>query len=218
MEQDFQTSFIPKKPMIDDRAVAPRPVGLLTIASIFILFTMLVVTGGLYFYNGVVQSSITQKENDLNLAKNRFEPAKIAQLKELDKRLKAADQVLSRHIAVSPIFQALEKITMKSVRFTKFGYTLSSDPIPKVMVVMSGQAIGYRSIALQSDLFTQNKYLIDPVFSNLSLDEKGNVLFDLTFAVDPNFIDYQQMLKTASPDAAPVTPPASAPITNPIIN
>jgi hypothetical protein len=59
---------------------------------------------------------------------------------------------------------------------------------------MSGQAIGYRSIALQADLFTKNKNLIDPVFSNLSLNEKGNVIFDLEFYVDPNFINYKQTL------------------------
>ena len=64
---------------------------------------------------------------------------------------------------------------------------------------MSGQAIGYRSIALQSDLFTtrdEGKNFIDPVFSNLTLDAKGNVLFDLEFSVDPSFVDYKQMLST----------------------
>ena len=53
---------------------------------------------------------------------------------------------------------------------------------------MSGLAIGYRSVALQSDLFAQNKNLIDPVFSNLTLDDKGNVLFDLEFSVDPSLL------------------------------
>ena len=72
---------------------------------------------------------------------------------------------------------------------------------------MSGQSVGfgkntgYTAIALQSDLFSSDKYkkyIIDPVFSNLSLDDKGNVLFDLEFSVDPTFIDYKQMLKTQS--------------------
>ena len=66
----------------------------------------------------------------------------------------------------------------------------------KVIIKMSGVAVGYRSIALQSDLFTRNKNLIDPVFSNLTLDNTGNVLFDLEFSVDPSFVDYKQMLLT----------------------
>jgi hypothetical protein len=58
--------------------------------------------------------------------------------------------------------------------------------------------LGYRSIALQSDLFTQNKNLIDPVFSNLTLDNSGNVLFDLEFLVDPSFVNYKQAFLTES--------------------
>ena len=46
----------------------------------------------------------------------------------------------------------------------------------------------------QSDLFTQSKYFIDPVFSNLSLDNSGNVIFDLEFTVDPSFVNYKNML------------------------
>jgi len=196
MEQDFQTSFIPKKPMIEERAVATRPVSFLTIISVFIFFTVALASGGLYFYKGIAAKNIVKMENDLNLAKNRFEHSKITQLQVLDKRLRASSLILSKHIAVSPIFEALQLITLKTVRYTKFSYDFGTDKDTRVMVKMSGQAIGYRSIALQSDLFAKNKYLVDPVFSNLLLDDKGNVLFDLEFSVDPTFIDYKQMLLT----------------------
>ena len=196
MEQDFQTSFIPKKPMIEERAVATRPVSFLTIISVFIFFTVALASGGLYFYKGIAAKNIVKMENDLNLAKNRFEHSKITQLQVLDKRLRASSLILSKHIAVSPIFEALQLITLKTIRYTKFSYDFGTDKDTRVMVKMSGQAIGYRSIALQSDLFAKNKYLVDPVFSNLSLDDKGNVLFDLEFSVDPTFIDYKQMLLT----------------------
>ena len=63
---------------------------------------------------------------------------------------------------------------------------------------MNGVAVGYRSVALQSDLFPKNRNIIDPVFSNLVLDERGNVTFDLDFSVDPTFVDYKEMLKRAS--------------------
>jgi len=194
MEQNFQTSFIPKKPMIEERAVSSRPVGFLTTISIFIFFTVIIASGGLYFYKGVLSKSIVQMDKDLALAKNRFEPSKINQLQTLDKRLRASDLVLSKHIVVSPIFKALQDITMKTVRYTKFSYDIGTDKNPKILIKMSGQAIGYRSIALQSELFTKNKYIVDPVFSNLSLNDKGSVLFDLQFSVDPSFVDYKQTL------------------------
>ncbi|MDO8659288.1 MAG: hypothetical protein Q7K54_01680 [Candidatus Parcubacteria bacterium] len=199
MEPNFQTSFIPKKPIVEERAVAPHSVGFLVAISLFILFTVLLVSAGLYFYKGILTKNIAQMENTLNLAKNRFEPSKIAELQVLDKRLRASSEILSHHIALTPVFQALQTLTMKTVRYTKFSYTLGESKNAKIVVKMNGLAIGYRSIALQSDLFAQNKNLIDPVFSNLTLDDKGNVLFDLEFSVDPSFVDYKQMLLTQNP-------------------
>jgi len=207
MEQNFQTSFIPKKPMIEERAVVSRPISLFTVISIFLFFTVIVATGGLYFYNGILTKNITQMENDLNLAKNRFEPSKIVQLQVLDKRLRASNEILSKHIASSPIFKALQSITMKTISYTKFSYDFSDDSKnAKIMVKMSGIAVGYRSVALQSDLFATNKNLVDPVFSNLLLDDKGNVTFDLEFSVDPDFVNYNKTLKATSensPNALP---------------
>lgn len=194
MDQNFQTSFIPKKPMIQERAVSTQPIGFLTIVSIFILFSVCLGTIGLYFYKGILGKNIVKMENNLNLAKARFEPSRITELQVLDRRLNASTEILGKHIAITPIFKILEDITMKTVRYTKFGYEIGQDKNSKVLITMSGIAIGYRSIALQSDLFTEEKNLIDPVFSNLTLDEKGNVFFDLEFSVDPSLVDYQQML------------------------
>ena len=201
MEPNFQTSFIPKKPIVEERAVSARPIGFFTVVSIFILFTVILATGGLYLYKANLVKNIAKMENDLNLAKNRFEPSKITELQLLDKRLRASSEILSRHIAITPVFQALQDITMKTVRYTKFSYDFGDVKDAKnarVIIKLSGQAVGYRSVALQSDLFAKNKNLIDPVFSNLALDDKGNVLFDLEFLVDPALVDYRQMLLTQS--------------------
>jgi hypothetical protein len=194
MEPNFQTSFIPKKPIVKERIVSGRSVGIFLVASIFILFAVLIGTGGLYFYKGTVVKNIADMENTLTLAKSRFEPSKIAELQLLDKRLLASTEILAQHVSVTPIFQALEDLTMKSVRFTKFSYTLGTDKTVPIDVKMSGMAIGYRSVALQSDLFGQNKNFINPVFSNLTLDNSGNVIFDLEFSVDPSFVNYKQTL------------------------
>ncbi|MEK7569573.1 MAG: hypothetical protein AAB500_01630 [Patescibacteria group bacterium] len=208
MEQNFQTSFIPKKPPVPERVSVARPVGLLSAIAFLIFFTMLIATGGLYLYRGFLNKSISQSAGDLTAAKNRFEPSRLETLQSLDKRLRVANEILSSHIATSPIFEALEAITMKSVRYTKFGYKLEGDKNSKATVNISGVAVGYRAVALQSDLFTKNKNLIDPVFSNLTLDDKGNVLFDLVFSVDPGFINYKATLARAVPPVSPEAAPS----------
>jgi hypothetical protein len=201
MEQNFQTSFIPKKPMVEDRTTQSRPVSLLTVISLAIFFTLIIASGALFFYKGILAKNIVTMENDLNLAQNRFEPSKIVQLQELDKRLSSSNEILSKHVALSPIFKALQEITMKNIAYTKFSYSVGDEANAKIMVKMNGIAVGYRSIALQSDLFAQNKYFIDPIFSNLMLDDKGNVVFDLEFSVDPNFVDYKKVLQSTNEDS-----------------
>jgi len=209
MEQNFQTSFIPKKPMVEEHVAYPRPISLLAIIAVFILFTVLLATGGLFFYKTVASKNLKTMANNLTIAQNRFEPAKIKELQVLDKRLTAADEILSKHVAVTPIFVALQGITMKSVRFTKFDYALD-DTNTKVNVKLSGVALGYSNLALQSDLFTKNKNFIDPIFSNITLNEKGQVIFDLSFSVDPTFIDYKNTLVTnPEPQTAPVVEPGT---------
>ncbi len=199
MEQNFQTSFIPKKPMIEESVVRSRGTSFFTVIAIIVFFTMVLASGGIYFYKISLTKQIDQMTADLAIAKNRFEPAKIAQLQQLDKRLTAATQIVAHHIAISPIFDLLEQVTLKTIRYSKFDYTLAEAPNTKLNVTMSGQAIGYRSIALQADLFTKHsKDIIDPVFSNLSLDNKGNVVFDLSFSVDPSFVNYKQLVTTAA--------------------
>lgn len=197
MEKDFQTSFIPKQSVVPERTVAPRGINIFTIVGVVVFLTTIAASGGLLIYKGLTERSITKMASDLDIAKNRFEPSKIVQLEVLNKRLNAATEILGKHVAISPIFEELGKITMKTVRFRDFEYSLSSEPSPKIFVRMTGEGVGYRSIALQSDLFSQDKYFIDPVFSDLSLDSKGNVGFQLEFAVEPTFVDYQEKLKVS---------------------
>ncbi|MFN4181233.1 MAG: hypothetical protein ACK4FA_00850 [Candidatus Paceibacteria bacterium] len=192
MEQNFQTSFIPKKPVVPERTETSRPIGLLMVFSILILLSVLVAYGGLYFYKTSLTQSITSKQKALDLAKNRFEPGRLAELKTLDRRIRAANLVLDSHVAVSPIFEILQNTTMKTIRYTSFAYELRENGV--VFVKLTGEANGYRSIALQSDILSNNTNLLDPVFSNLALDARGNVLFDLSFGVNKSLVSYKENL------------------------
>jgi hypothetical protein len=210
MDSNFQTSFIPKKPIIEDRVTSSRPVGLFMIVALFIFFTVLVSSVGLYFYDNILKGNLAKMQNDLSLAKNRFEPERINELQILDKRLSASSDILSKHVAVSPIFEILQNLTMKTVRYTKFTYEIQEEKGTQIHVKMNGVAVGYRSIALQSDLFSKNKSLIDPVFSNLTLDDKGNVAFQLDFNVDPALVNYKHALQVGSVgDVGNTVPPTN---------
>ena len=195
MEQNFQTSFIPKKPIVAERAKSSKPISFFSVIAIFVFITVVLAAGGLYFYKTIVLKGIASKENNLTIAKNRFEPDKITELQVLDRRLRDANIVLANHVAITPIFKELSAITLKSVRYTKFSYDLAESKEGKVLIKLSGQASDYRTVALQSDLLTKNKIIIDPVFSNLAPSEKGNIIFDLQFLINGDLINYKSMLE-----------------------
>jgi len=198
MEQNFQTSFIPKKPIVEEVVKAPKKsMGFLTIFTIILFITMALTFGGLYFYQTVLAQNIIDMQASLEKANERFEVSAITELQTLDRRLIASGKILSKHLTISPVFKVLQDITMKSVRYTEFSYDISDKD--KILIKMTGEAEGYRSIALQADLFSSRKELIDPVFSNLTLQEKGNVVFDLEFSVDPSLVNYKQTLEKERP-------------------
>jgi len=200
MDQNFQTSFIPKKPLMTEGVKTKQPIGLLTIISFFIFFAMLLSLGGIYFYKNTLSKQVVVMQKNIELAKKRLEDARIDELYILDKRLAGANDILSKHISISPIFLALQDLTKKNVRYTKFSYDFNTEKSDKILVKLSGLTIGYRQIALQADIFAKDdrykKNIIDPVFSNLSLDDKGGVLFDLEFSVDRSFVDYKRVVLT----------------------
>ncbi len=207
MDQNFQTSFIPKKPLAEDRMERPKSVSVFLFFATVIFIASIVGAGAMYFYKASLTGQVEQMKADLKKAESAFEGDFIRQLQLTDKRIVAANAVLSNHIAVSPIFQELQNRTLKSIQFTKFSYAITgSGPTAKITVTMSGKSQNYTAIALESAMLVDNnKYFKDPVFSNLAPNDQGMVLFDLTFNVDPQLVLYKQAL--AHSGVAPVQAP-----------
>src|SRR3989344_2761275 len=182
MEKEFQTSFIPKKPLAEARVPRKRPIGVFVLLATILFFTSLITGIGVYFYKASLLRQVESMSVSLEKAKAAFEPSLIEDFQILDRRINSANEVLSKHLIVSPIFETLQELTLKSIRFTSFDFLRNGDQI--INVTIKGLSKDYDSIAIQSDLFGQNKYIKNPIFSNLNLDLKGNISFDFTFSVD----------------------------------
>lgn len=172
---------MPKKPAVEERVRPVRSLGLLTLVSVIIFFVAVFGAGGLYGYKIILGKNITRLKSDLERARAAFEPSVLARIQNLEKKINASREVLADHVLVSPIFDILSQTTLKNVRYTKFSYAPAAG---RHNVLLSGQARNYRSVALQADLLGQNKNVLNPIFSNLKLDERGNVNFDLSFSLD----------------------------------
>jgi hypothetical protein len=207
MEQEFQTSFIPKKPLTEEKVTKRPTLNIFNFIGIIVFLMAAVGAGGIYFWKITLTKQVEDAKISLQKARDKFEISSVRELQLLDKRLNAGNELVNNHIVMAPIFQALQEMTLRTVRFTKFSYTLTGSPTVKDMQIkMSGVAKNYNALALQADMLGKNKYFRDPVFSNLSLDDKGNILFEVQFSLDPVFLSYIENIKRTT---APLSNDAS---------
>ncbi len=215
MDTNFQTSFIPKKPLAEERAPVIPSTSIFSFIATLIFFAALASAAGMYFYEAGLNKSINAAKTSLNSARDSFEPALITKLKTLDRRLTNANLLLKNHIAVTPIFNALSATTLKSIQFTKFSYTTPVDRTAPILIRMSGKARDYSSIALQSDHLATNKNIHNPIFSNLNLDStSGMVAFDLVFSVSPDLVRFTNNVSSLISQQGTLQTTPATPATN----
>ncbi|MFA6515268.1 MAG: hypothetical protein WCT42_03335 [Candidatus Paceibacterota bacterium] len=190
MENSFQTSFIPKKPItsiVSDK----EPKSFFSMISIFILVASLVLLASLFIYKNYLTKQKETASASLLIVRDSFEESTIEELDSFNKKTDAAKQVLNKHIVLSPMFTLLGDITISQVQYTKFEQKNENGLFS---VNIEGLARDYRSIALQADIFNSSKgsSFKNVVFSKLTKDKNGNISFNLEFDVDANLLSYEK--------------------------
>lgn len=184
-----KTTFIPKKTLAKrERSKSPPYSGWFMTISIFVLVLTVVGYGALFLYNVYLEQRVEDLAVSLERAKGAFDPSLIEELKRLDMRLIGADQVLSAHVVLTPLFDLLEQQTLQTIRYVQMSFLMQEDGTYRI--TMEGEADTYASIALQSDVFSDSRYIKNHIFSNLNLNNRGNITFKLTALVDPTYLQY----------------------------
>ncbi|OHB11493.1 MAG: hypothetical protein A3G05_01660 [Candidatus Zambryskibacteria bacterium RIFCSPLOWO2_12_FULL_45_14] len=159
-----------------------------------VIFILSVLTAlGVFGYKFYLKYSIGEMSADLEEARLAIQPEVIDELTRLDNRIISTKGLISKHHILTPLFKFLEVSTPKTVRFTDFQYTVTDKGIE---LSMRGEARGYATLALQADIFNKSQYFQDSIFSNLSLNEKGDVIFSFTTMLDPNLVSYSRGIET----------------------
>jgi hypothetical protein len=200
MDTKFQTSFIPKKPLVPTLGPkSSKHVSFISIIIVFIFLLSLLAAGGVFLYKQFLKSSITQMETKLAAAEAALDPALINEWVRLDKRIESGKELLNVHLALSSFFTLLQEMTLTTVRFKNFSYIVA--PGQKIAITMDGEADSFAAVALQSDEFAkQAKYMSNQLFSNINLDPTGTIIFRFTATIDPQLILYK---KSAAAQPAP---------------
>jgi hypothetical protein len=188
MASNFQSSFIPKDPMIESQVFKKKKTGFVGILAISLFITSIIISGGVYFYKIMLKSEIQSLESQLSDAEKNIDKKTISEMTLFAQKLQITKSILVKHQVVSNFLKELSSSTISSVQFTDFNYGEIKNNV--LMVSLKGKAANYASVALQENVLSQNKYFKSVEVSGLSLNDKGFVAFDFNIAVDPQISLY----------------------------
>ncbi len=196
MEPQFQTSFIPKKP-IDSRAsaigVGGGPISLLSIFTWVLVTLTIIVSVALFVYQQILNSQMSQIESSIASAKEAFQPTTVKQLVDTSNQISLTEKLLNSHVLVSRVFDLLQNLTLKKISYTNFSYSI--DQSGNYSITMSGQSQSYNALVQQYNIFEQSGLIQNPAFSDFSLTQDGYISFDFSANIDPSVISYQKSIQ-----------------------
>lgn len=186
-------------------APTPSPMGIGTpsganpfaVISLVVFLAVAALAAGIFLYRGFLVREIRASDTQLVAARKSFEPEFVDAARRLNARLEAATQTLLRHTAPSLLFALLERRTLEQVRFHNFSFEAKDEK--SFSLSLSGEAKSFNAVALQSDVFGEEKRFTSPVFSNFTLNDRGNVLFQFKTTVDPALVAYREIVSGRAP-------------------
>ncbi len=204
METKFQTSFIPKKPLVSDSKVTVS-VHHGSVSIVMVLGTVLFLAslGGAIFtvvWKQVLIKAQDKYKAELVESEKRFNVALIESLKKVNTKIDVSNKLLKSHLSVSEIFPILNRLTIESVRFNNFEFKKDSAGSSDVKITMKGIARNYNSIAFQSDVFGaselygNNKVIKNPIVTDLTEDDSGEVSFTFSGTLNSSDLSYEKIL------------------------
>lgn len=209
MEPTIPTSFIPKRPVEQAETSTShggKTIGLLSFLTGIVVVGTMLAFAGVYFYEQRLETQKKDLESSIATARDGIGTDFVADMKRLDARINGVEDLIKSHVVVTPLFKDLEAHTLRSVQYKDFSYTYVFDQktnTAQVKVDLSGVARSYAAIALQSDAFSESTLIKNPVFSNLTLEDKTKAInFKLAFTVDAAALSYQTFIDSTTKQQA----------------
>jgi len=215
METKFQTSFIPKKPLLPQESVrAHSPTNLLMVIATIAFLVSLGGAGFVILGKTILLKAQEQAKKTLTESEKRFNLPLIEELKNANSKIDLANQLLRNHIAASEALAIIGGLTAERIRFSSFEFssgastpaagteagTPPGQPETMFKVRMKGIADSFNSVAFQSDVFGRsgkygtNKILKNPVLSDLTVDQSGQINFNFAADISLSDISYEKVL------------------------
>ncbi len=191
MDTRFQTSFIPKKPIVgSDTVYSSERVSAFFVVALILFLASVASAAGVYVYEKTLEKANLANDQKLGEKEKRFEPATLNEIQVKNTQISAAKDILAKHVVISEFLKNLSTFTLQTVRFKTFDYKYTSPE--KITISMKGEGRDFRSVALQSDIFAKkNTIFKNPIVSNLAVNTDGTIDFDFTASLTAEVLSYK---------------------------
>ncbi|MEK7610019.1 MAG: hypothetical protein AAB470_02780 [Patescibacteria group bacterium] len=209
METKFQTSFIPKKPIVpvggassgyNSTTPHSHSVSIFMSLAVLIFLVSIIAAGGMYFWKSFLLSSQESYKTQLAQREKQFNADLIEELKRQDIKIDLAKDLILNHMAASEIFDIIGRLTIEKVRFSSMDLSTGTDGIK---ISLKGFGTNLSAVAFQSDVLSKleeyglRKVVKNPILSDPALDTNGTVSFGLTATVDPASLSYTKSVNSS---------------------
>lgn len=181
-------SFISKKTFIPPAYRARGP-GLFLVFSFLALFISAGFYGGLFFYRNYLKKQTADLSASLERAKSAFELPLINELFLISEKINSTKAILGQHRTLLPVFDFIEKMTLKDVQFKSFKFSFSKEAGP--VILMDGAVKNYSTLALQAEAFGKDKNVKKVSFSGLNLGSQGAINFTVNLVLESSLLNYK---------------------------
>lgn len=196
MEPKFQTSFIPKNPIVSTTnnvgsSVVYGSTNIFSvIATAFFLVTA-IISGGLFGYKVILKKQIDQSIEEINVAKGALEIDKIESLVDTNSQIVSSKNLLDKHVSVSKIIDLVQHLTVKRISLVELKFTEDSGVW---YLNTDGQSQSYNALAEQGSIFRKNEYIKNPKFSGFNPGVNGNINFKFSASISSDLILYKKSI------------------------
>ncbi len=217
MDQKFQTSFIPKKPVFSQNGgtVSKKPAQFVTSIFMLIAIIMLIASigavGGAYVWKlSLLQDQVSYKKQ-LEERKNSFDLRSIEQLKLINVQIDTAKKLLNGHIAMSQLFGIIEQMTVSKIRFISMDVNSPTSKTSSASIDLKGYGTNLSAVAFQSDVlgklakYNLQNMVKNPIISDPVLDMDGKVSFGFSANIDPGSLSYAKSITGSDSTSASST-------------
>jgi hypothetical protein len=206
------TSFVPKQPVEMHPRQSQSGGNALMIVSLAILGIAVLLSAGIFAYGRYLSAQSIEKAAEIEKTQQGVSQETVEGYIRLSDRLRSADTLMAKHVALSQFFDVLESLTLKNVRFASLSITVEDDQSAELK--MTGAAENFNALAAQSAAFAKESRIKQAIFSGIKVDSKtGVVSFSVSAKLDPRLV----AITSAVPSAWNAPPAVNNATTAPLV-